>query len=196
MLIVSIAVSCKKDVVGATDSEQSVTLKKKFAVTPETPNPGGGLGNAVVKDTNGDYITAYGGGINFGNVFTHPLTIQSYQNGTPFAPSYSGGYSPANMLSFTQHGESFVMILGTAVGGLPSYDMSPLTLSGIQKYETDIDKWLNGEIAEMLHLANSIAYTGGNSSGLISITGTFVLDNQSPTNVSVTSIKYKPTLVE
>jgi hypothetical protein len=166
------------------------------SVTPETPNPGGGLGNFVYLDANGNYATSYAGGINFGPTFTYPLSVQSYQNGTPYSPFYYGGYSPNNMLSFTQYGSSFVMILGTVVGGLPVYEMTPLTMAGINKYQEDLDKWFRGEINTMPHLAGSIAHTGGNSSGLLSITGSFVLDTQSPTHVSVTNINYIPIMVD
>lgn len=187
--------SCKKDPI-TPDPAQEIKLRNKTAVTPETPPPGGGLGSYVYLNANGEYATSYAGGITFGNTFTYPLSVQSYQNGTPYTPFYNGGYSPANMLSWTQHGSSFVMLLGTVVGGLPIYDNSAATQQGMQNYNADVARFLNGELTVMPTLPDHMSRVGGSADGIITITGTFVLDTASPTHVSVTNITYLTGSVE
>ncbi|GGG92389.1 hypothetical protein [Pedobacter zeae] len=192
LLYVLVAMSCKKEIV--TDSvDQEIKFKKKLAVTPETPNPGGGLGSFVVLNENGDYVTSYGGGINFGNTFTYPLSVQSYQNGTPYTPYYSGGYSPSNMLSFTQNGPHFTMLLGTVVGG-----MTTNTYDAISAYNTAFNNYINGtgDLTSFPQYSTYAVQYGGSSDGILTINGTFVLDTQSPTHVSVTNIKYIVAAVE
>jgi len=193
--IVSMALfSCGKG--DTIEPAEKTTLEGKLNYTPETGPPHGGLGSPVVLNANGDYVTSYGGGINFGQTFTYPLSITNDQNGTPYAPFYYGGYSDANMLEFIQNGPHFVMLLGTAVGGMPVHEMTPLTLTGIQNYRTELDKWFNGEIETMPNLATTVGYAGGSADGILTVSGTFVLDTQSPTHVSVTNLTYKFTVVE
>lgn len=181
--------SCNKgDVI---EPAAAVTPEGKLSYTPETGPPHGGLGSPVVLNSSGNYVTAYGGGINFGSTFTYPLSITNSQNGTPYTPYYSGGYSDANMLQFIQNGPHFVMLLGTAVGGVPVYQLSPLTQQGISTYTTELNKWFNGERETMPHLAATITEVGGSADGILTVSGTFVLDTQSPTNVSVTNLKYQ-----
>lgn len=184
-VIISGLTSCKKDEM--INETKTFKIDKKTLVTPETGPPHGGLGSFVVLDANGNYITAYGGGINFGNTFTYPLNISNDQNGTPYSPFYYGGYSPANMLSFSQNGPHFTMLLGTVVGG-----MTTNTYEAISAYNTAFNEYINsenptGSLPQYSSFANQY---GGASDGIITINGTFVLDTQSPTNVSVTNLVY------
>jgi hypothetical protein len=184
-MALSLTMSCKKDFIS--EEPMIVTDDQKTSVTPETPNPGGGVGSFVVMDANGNYVTAYGGGINFGNTFTYPLSIQSYQNGTPYTPFYSGGFSPANMLSFTQNGPHFTMLLGTIVGGITTN-----TYDAISAYNEAFNSYINGtgNSQSFPQYSSFASQYGGSSDGILTINGTFVLDTQSPTNVSVTNIQY------
>lgn len=191
IILVSTLWACKK---GDTVEITLTTLEGKLNYTPETGPPHGGLGSPVVLNASGNYVTSYGGGINFGSTFTYPLSITNSQNGTPYAPYYFGGYSDANMLEFIQNGPHFVMLLGTVVGGMPVNQLSPLTLTGIENYKTELNKWFSGERETMPHLASAIGYAGGSSDGILTVSGTFVLDTQSPTNVSVTNLKYQFTV--
>lgn len=61
------------------------------------PSTGGDNGTPVYLNGNGEYATAYGGGITFGTTFTHPFSMTAQENGLLWGPAVSHFASSNNL---------------------------------------------------------------------------------------------------
>ncbi len=150
--------------------------------------PGTGHSTHVVLNSSGDYVTSYSGGINFGSTFLYPYTIPAGKNGQPYTPSF-GAFTANNLLSYHLNGAHFTMQQGTAVGGLGPNDHLALS-----NYYDDFDKFVNGEISSLPSPDTYFSGVGGSADGILTTTGTFIYNNNSPTNVAITYLQAGPPL--
>ncbi|MBN8865723.1 MAG: hypothetical protein J0H92_20280 [Sphingobacteriales bacterium] len=150
--------------------------------------PGTGHSTHVVLNSSGDYVTSYSGGINFESTFLYPYTIPAGQNGQPYAPSF-GAFIANNLLSYHLNGAHFTMQQGTAVGGLGPNDHLALS-----NYYADFDKFVNGEISSLPSPDTYFSGVGGSADGILTTTGTFIYNSNSPTNVAITYLQAGPPL--
>lgn len=154
--------------------------------------PQTGHSTAVTLNTStGEYVTSYGGGINFGTMFIHPLSVPAGQNGQPYSPSF-GGFSANNLIGYHINGAHFTMQQGTVVGGMSTNDWE-----AVHNYYSDFDKFLSGDTSVMSLPDPSTYFSGINTSsdGILTTTGTFIYNNNSPTKVSITHLTAGPPLV-
>lgn len=150
--------------------------------------PGTGHSTHVVLSSSGDYITSYSGGINFGTTFLYPNTIPAGQNGQPYIPSF-GAFIANNLISYHLNGAHFTMQQGTVVGGLGPNDYLALS-----NYYDDFDKFVNGEISSLPSPDTYFSGVGGSADGILTTTGTFIYNSNSPTNVAITYLQAGPPL--
>lgn len=176
-------------------SKKEVELRTEPAASPTEENiptsmlpPGTGHSTHVVLNSSGDYVTSYSGGINFGTMFLYPYTIPTGQNGQPYAPSF-GAFVANNLLSYHLNGAHFTMQQGTAVGGLGPNDYLALS-----NYYEDFDKYVNGEISSLPSPDTYFSGVGGSADGILTTTGTFIYNSNSPTNVAITYLQAGPPL--
>lgn len=131
---------------------------------------------------NGQYISAYGGGINFGLTFTHPSSLTTAESGYQWAPIFSGSVSGNNILSTISEGAFFTNVYGTAVNGL---------VGQVRDYSQDYHFWIKEKAFHIPAPVGQWETVGGNgSSGYETVKGQFVTDITSPTFVSIVSQSY------
>ncbi|WP_316801740.1 hypothetical protein [Pedobacter nototheniae] len=174
-------ISCKKDV-NQTESYSSASIKNGLKATLPGDNPAASAIPVVYE--NGEYKTAYAGGLNFGPTFTYPTTVTAAEYGQSWSPSYSGPTSQNNLLSFLQDDSRFSAFFGTFVNGIGT---------AVGMYYTDWHSWiLNSNDGSSSPPAFTVQRYGGSADGIILITGQFIKDPTSPTHVSIVSQTYIP----
>lgn len=173
--------ACKKDQVIPDDDPSTVSIKDKLKATL----PGGSMASAVpVVYQNGQYYSAWGGGINFGSTFTHPTTLTSAEHGLTWMPLTNPPYGENNLLYSYSKGQYFVLVYGTAVNGLST---------AMASTATDWTVWIGDTYITSgapPSLIPKIVSYGGSATGIIEVVGQFVTDINSPTYVSIVGASY------
>jgi len=183
--LIAVFTSCKKDN-NTTSLDKDLTHSPTLATTP-----GGGNSNAsgspVTRDANGNYWAA---GINVGSMFTHPTSIQSWQNGISWSPGISGA-TGNGLLSYTVNGPYYLAIFSSAVGGVTTN-----TQSAIHAYSVALSNYLAGKAnGESIGLPNYGTFAnqfGASGDGTSFAAGQFILDRSSPTLVSTVGMDFVP----
>lgn len=174
-------ISCKKDM-NQTESYSSASIKNELKATLPGDNPSATAVPVVYE--NGEYKTAYAGGLNFGSTFTYPISVTAAEYGQNWSPSFSGPISQNNLLTFMQDGSRFSAFFGTFVNGIGT---------ALSMYNEDWHAWiLNSYNGTTTPPAFTMQRYGGAADGIILITGQFIKDPTSPTHVSIVSQTYIP----
>lgn len=189
--LAAILVSCSKGKTESVPEEQLKDAAISATDMARLPPQTGNSTSVTLNTSTGEYVTAYGGGINFGTMFIHPLSVPSGQNGQPYSPSF-GGFSANNLIGYHINGAHFTMQQGTVVGGMSTNDWE-----AVHKYYSDFDKFLSGDTSVMFLPDPGTYFSGINTSsnGILTTTGTFIYNNNSPTKVSITHLSVGPPLV-
>nr|WP_199157373.1 hypothetical protein [Pedobacter sp. ASV2] len=174
-------ISCKKDM-NQTESYSSASIKNGRKATLPGDNPGATAVPVVYE--NGEYKTAYAGGLNFGSSFTYPISVTAAEYGQSWAPSFGGPTSANNLITFMQEDSRFSAFFGTFVNGIGT---------ALSMYYNDWHYWiLNAPAGNLSAPSFTVARYGGAADGIILITGQFIKDPTSPTHVSIVSQTYIP----
>ncbi|HEX3024881.1 MAG TPA: hypothetical protein VHP12_06700 [Chitinophagaceae bacterium] len=182
--------SCSKDAINETKSN---SIPKNSVMT----SPTGINGNFAKADihllADGTYYSAYGPGLNFGGSFIHPLNISSSQNGQLYTPYLISAVTGDVVVGFAQSGPYFTVLLATGI------KWNPNVRAAIKNYQEAFVNFINWQpnplhpeiSAPSLPTFSSYATQQGISAdGFLTVTGQFVLDNTSPTNVSIYGMTY------
>jgi hypothetical protein len=152
------------------------------------------------------YQCNYGGFLfNFGYSFPHPISIASYQTGTPYTASIlsvSSGPTPMGEFRMALDGSSFTATFCTLSGVIPvnahaSLDAYYTKFDNFVTQATNPATGLPKEptLPDYTTTATNMGYNPA-VNGIITIKGRFILDHTSAvTNVSIIDIGYLPVLL-
>lgn len=185
--------SCSKNV-------SDELLENDLAKVAATPGVADGHRTPIVQNGSGDYICNFlGGTLNFGSSFVYPTTALPL--GTPYIPMLIAPvHGTNNMLEFNIHsdGHNFSILYGTYQSPKP-----PGAFQVINKYFKALDDHFaakrdsTGQLIEPtmpnLHLISQnhgilLDHIFLPSNGILTITGSFAHDPNSPTNISLMGI--------
>lgn len=189
--LAAILVSCSKAKTEPVPEEQLKDAAISATDMARLPPQTGHSVYVTLNASTGEYVSSYGGGINFGTMFIHPLSVPAGQNGQPYSPSF-GGFNANNLIGFHINGAHFTMQQGTVVGGMSTNDWE-----AVNNYYSDFDKFISGDTSVMFLPDPGTYFSGINTSsnGILTTTGTFIYNNNSPTKVSITHLTVGPPLV-
>ncbi|MFC1225338.1 hypothetical protein ACFE6N_16130 [Pedobacter sp. BG31] len=174
---------CKKDT-DVSKTEEKITKPQKSAVIDYGGGGGAGTGYSsyVVQDADGNYGSAYAGGMNFGTYFPHPTSVPAYEEGKRYSPGDLVVYPDGGgIISFTQNGASFVLIRNTVIGQYP-------VLTGpISTFKSEFNDYMKGTKPVMPNFKTIAERYGIDGSGFIQYPGTFVYDSASPTKIRIST---------
>lgn len=175
-------------------------LQNDLATTAAMPGPMNGDRQPVLLNSSGQYYCNYlGGTLNFGGSFVHPTTASAF--GTPYIVDLIAPISAPNLLEvdFQLNGYDFSLIYGSFVSPLPAN-----AHTAVKKYQGAIEDYYTGKIDTLTGqkvqpfppnfepVAAPYGLTGGQvfiaANGVLTITGRFVHDPDSPTNISIIGI--------
>lgn len=165
------------------------------------PNEGPYGIHHVYKNSNNQYVSNYGNSFNFGSTFIHPTSPETMEPyGTPYAGVFVGGLqSPNNFLGYDIVNNSRInAYYGTFLGGV-----TVNAISALNDYREAVDKYYSEErdtvTNQLIYPVHPLFSTYAQryqvqtaEDGVITISGVFIHDSSSPTNISIADVGFTP----
>ena len=191
LILIMLLSSCSKVELVYLQPQEEASSSGKKAKLPDDPY----LGRKIVyQNSSGDYVCHYGNGFNFGRTFVHPTNAAYYgSDGTTYS-----GYNPAWGVSDLDLGANLYEFEMTSSYRFVAYYRklsgfdSPISREAFNRYKQAVkDYYSNAKKADGTYKQatmprfSNFAPSTVPGDGYYTITGMFVIDSASPTNVSI-----------